>query len=179
MTRSPSPPPSRSLRFVVVIAWLLAMLALPGMVLAAPQETPPPANDNVVPDGAWALESVSIAVGSVGFVMLAVGATILGRRDQIINDFENPSGLNALNPPPRPKATEIKGMQDTGTPLLIVGLIVAGVGTVGMLVGGIWILAHRPKTSTKTSTKVSSRTSPSKAPPASPAQARTLLLQTP
>jgi hypothetical protein len=153
-------------------AWLLAVLALPGMVLAAPQQEPPPSSDPV-PNGAWALESISITAAGVGFVVLAVGATILGRRDQIITDFKNPSTFNTN--PVRPKAADIKGMEDTGQPLVIVGLIVAGVGVAGMLVGGIWILAHRPKTSTKSSTKVSK----SQPPTGSPASARTLLLQTP
>lgn len=105
--------------------------------------------EHIVPRGAWALESVSATVATAGFIVLAIGATALGRRDQLVDTLKPPS--NPLFPTERAKATEIKALQDMGQPMLVTGLIVAGVGVAGMLVGGIWILAHqmpgkKPKT---------------------------------
>lgn len=110
--------------------------------------------EQVAPRGAWVLESVAVTVAAAGFITLAVGATFLGRRDQLVNEYESATDPNNSNPfaaftgtPEPPDAKEVKELQDNGFALLYTGIIVAGVGLVGMVVGGIWILAHKPPAS--------------------------------
>jgi hypothetical protein len=124
-----------------------------------------------VPGVAWTVESISAVVAAGGFITLAMGATTLGRRDQIYNDFFNASSSPLGTAPTRPNAKEIKEMQDTGNALLITGLVVAGVGVVGMVVGAVWLIAHNPDQNSNSSNQATAQVPP----PSSPGQRMTLL----
>lgn len=124
-----------------------------------------------VPGVAWTVESISAVLATGGFITLAMGATTLGRRDQIYNDFFNASSSPLGTAPTRPNAKEIKEMQDTGNALLITGLVVAGVGVVGMVVGAVWLIAHNPDKNSHSSSQATAQVPP----PSSPGQRMTLL----
>ncbi len=102
------------------------------------QKSKAPAND--FPTGAWTLESLSAAVAGVGFVFVGVGVSFLTRRDQLLGQASEPN----RKPEDVPSATEIRSLEDTGTGMLIGGWIATGVGLAGMVVGAIWLLAHKP-----------------------------------
>lgn len=105
---------------------------------AAVRQTKEPNNN--FPKGAWALESISATVAAAGFVFLGVGVSFLTRRDQLVNQAAEPSRKKE----DIANASEIRSLEDTGTGMLIGGWVAAGVGLVGMVVGAVWILTHKP-----------------------------------
>ncbi|TNE50870.1 MAG: hypothetical protein EP343_06890 [Deltaproteobacteria bacterium] len=102
------------------------------------QKSKAPANN--FPTGAWTLESLSAAVAGAGFVFVGVGVSFLTRRDQLLGQASEPN----RKPEDIPSATEIRSLEDTGTGMLVGGWIATGVGLAGMVIGAIWLLAHKP-----------------------------------
>lgn len=127
-----------------------SIVSTPGNTLAQTSSSSAAGNDaelkhqtttpSPFPAGAWALESVSAAVAAVGFVMIGVGTSFLTQRTNLVNKASDPATKTdnvAL-------ARDIRSLEDSGTGIYVAGLVAAGVGLVGMVVGAIWLLTHHP-----------------------------------
>lgn len=106
---------------------------------------PPP-----LPKAVLVLEGISATVTGVGLILLGIGASNIGIRNQIsCLNADDDSLFGACE---KGSATEIKQLEDSGLVLLTAGWISLGVGITGMVVGGIWMLTHNANPSRSSTT---------------------------
>ncbi len=92
------------------------------------------------PTAAWTVESIGAVLGAVGVIAIGFGTSFLNESKNLEKKAINSTKLEDV-----PTAQEVKSQQDTGTGLIVGGWVVAGVGVTVMVVGAIWLLAHKPK----------------------------------
>ena len=107
---------------------------------AAVQKSSPP--KSAFPAAAWAVESVGAVLGALGFVAVGVGTSFLNERNNLESDAVRSSELKDV-----PNAKDVKQNQDIGMGMIVGGWVTAGVGVTMMVVGAIWLLTHKPKSS--------------------------------